>query len=47
MTTHWATILAASLGCYGLKLAGVLLLEPVLGHRPESSEPRVFCPSRC
>lgn len=28
----WATILAASLGCYGLKLAGVSLPQPVLNH---------------
>lgn len=32
MTTLWATILAASLGCYGLKLAGVSLPATVLGH---------------
>jgi branched-subunit amino acid transport protein len=32
MTTLWATILAASLGCYGLKLAGVSLPESLLGH---------------
>lgn len=28
----WATILVASLGCYGLKLAGVSLPESVLNH---------------
>jgi branched-subunit amino acid transport protein len=32
MTTAWATILAASLGCYGLKLAGVSLPESLLNH---------------
>jgi branched-subunit amino acid transport protein len=32
MITVWATILAASLGCYGLKLAGVSLPESVLNH---------------
>jgi branched-subunit amino acid transport protein len=32
MITVWATVLAASLGCYGLKLAGVSLPESVLGH---------------
>ena len=32
MTTLWATILAASLGCYGLKLAGVSLPHSFLGH---------------
>lgn len=32
MTTLWATIVAASLGCYGLKLAGVSLPASVLGH---------------
>jgi branched-subunit amino acid transport protein len=32
MTTVWATILAASFGCYGLKLAGVSLPQSVLGH---------------
>lgn len=32
MTTLWATILAGSLGCYGLKLAGVSLPESLLGH---------------
>jgi branched-subunit amino acid transport protein len=32
MTTLWATILAASLGCYGLKLAGVSLPESLLSH---------------
>jgi branched-subunit amino acid transport protein len=28
----WVTILAASFGCYGLKLAGVSLPESVLNH---------------
>lgn len=28
----WATILVASVGCYGLKLVGVSLPETVLGH---------------
>ena len=28
----WVTILVASLGCYGLKLAGVSLPESVLAH---------------
>jgi len=32
MITLWATVLAASLGCYGLKLAGVSLPESVLNH---------------
>jgi branched-subunit amino acid transport protein len=32
MTTLWAAIIAASLGCYGLKLAGVSLPGPVLSH---------------
>ena len=32
MTTLWITILAASLGCYGLKLAGMSLPASVLGH---------------
>jgi branched-subunit amino acid transport protein len=32
MTTVWATVLSASLGCYGLKLAGVSLPESVLNH---------------
>jgi branched-subunit amino acid transport protein len=32
VTTAWVTILAASLGCYGLKLAGVSLPESVLAH---------------
>jgi len=32
MTTLWATIIAASLGCYGLKLAGVSLPASVLAH---------------
>ena len=35
MTTLWVTVLAASIGCYGLKLAGVSLPESVL------SRPRV------
>jgi branched-subunit amino acid transport protein len=32
MTTAWAPILAASLGCYGLKLAGVSLPASLLKH---------------
>jgi branched-subunit amino acid transport protein len=32
MTTAWATILAASIGCYGLKLAGVSLPASLLNH---------------
>ena len=32
MITVWATIQVASLGCYGLKLAGVSLPESVLNH---------------
>ena len=32
MSTLWITILAASAGCYGLKLAGVSLPASVLGH---------------
>jgi branched-subunit amino acid transport protein len=28
----WTTILVASFGCYGLKLAGVSLPDSVLGH---------------
>ena len=32
MITVWATVLVASLGCYGLKLAGVSLPESVLSH---------------
>jgi branched-subunit amino acid transport protein len=32
MTTLWVAIIAASLGCYGLKLAGVSLPGPVLSH---------------
>ena len=32
MITVWATVLAASLGCYGLKLAGVSLPGSVLSH---------------
>ena len=35
MTTLWLTVLAASIGCYGLKLAGVSLPGSVL------SRPRV------
>lgn len=30
--TVWTTTLAASIGCYGLKLAGVSLPESVLAH---------------
>ena len=30
MTSAWALLLVASLGCYGLKLAGVSLPKPVL-----------------
>jgi branched-subunit amino acid transport protein len=30
--TLWVTVLAASVGCYGLKLAGVSLPESVLSH---------------
>jgi hypothetical protein len=44
MITVWATVLVASLGCYGLKLAGVSLPESVLNH-PESSGPQACCPS--
>lgn len=32
MTTVWATIIAASVGCYGLKLAGVSLPDAMLAH---------------
>ena len=32
MTALWATVIAASLGCYGLKLAGVSLPASVLNH---------------
>jgi branched-subunit amino acid transport protein len=32
MITVWATVLVASLGCYGLKLAGVSLPGPLLKH---------------
>jgi branched-subunit amino acid transport protein len=32
VTTVWATTIGASLGCYGLKLAGVSLPESVLAH---------------
>jgi branched-subunit amino acid transport protein len=32
VTTLWATILAASVACYALKLAGVSLPESVIGH---------------
>jgi branched-subunit amino acid transport protein len=32
VTGLWVAIIAASLGCYGLKLAGVSLPEPVLNH---------------
>ena len=32
MITVWATVLVASLGCYGLKFAGVSLPESVLNH---------------
>ncbi len=32
MTTLWVTVLVASIGCYGLKLAGVSLPASVLGH---------------
>ncbi len=28
----WATVIVASLGCYGLKLIGVSLPESLLGH---------------
>jgi branched-subunit amino acid transport protein len=32
MISVWATVTVASLGCYGLKLAGVSLPESVLNH---------------
>ncbi len=32
MSPLWITILTASVGCYGLKLAGVSLPRSVLGH---------------
>jgi branched-subunit amino acid transport protein len=32
VTAVWVTVLAASLGCYALKLAGVSLPESFLGH---------------
>jgi branched-subunit amino acid transport protein len=32
VTSLWATTLAASVGCYGLKLAGVSLPESLLSH---------------
>ncbi len=32
MTALWIAIIAASVGCYGLKLAGVSLPGPVLNH---------------
>jgi branched-subunit amino acid transport protein len=32
MTTLWITVLVASIGCYGLKLAGVSLPASVLSH---------------
>ena len=32
MTSAWLTVVVASLGCYGLKLAGVSLPESVLNH---------------
>ena len=32
MTTLWAAILVAAVGCYGLKLAGVSLPDSVLGN---------------
>lgn len=32
MTGLWVTTLAASVGCYGLKLAGVSLPGPLLSH---------------
>jgi branched-subunit amino acid transport protein len=33
MTTLWATVIAASLGCYALKLLGVSIPASVLNHR--------------
>ena len=32
MSALWATVVAASVGCYGLKLAGVSLPDSVLAH---------------
>jgi branched-subunit amino acid transport protein len=32
MTTTWAAIVVAAIGCYGLKLAGVSLPDSVLNH---------------
>jgi len=32
MTTLWAAILVASIGCYALKLAGVSLSDALLNH---------------
>jgi branched-subunit amino acid transport protein len=32
MTAVWATVIVASLGCYGLKLAGVCIPKSVLNH---------------
>lgn len=32
MTSVWVTVVVGSLGCYGLKLAGVSLPESVLNH---------------
>jgi branched-subunit amino acid transport protein len=32
VSTLWVTVLAASLGCYGLKLAGVSLPQSLLAH---------------
>jgi branched-subunit amino acid transport protein len=32
MSTLWLTVIVASLGCYGLKLAGVSLPASLLGH---------------
>ena len=32
MMTVWGTVLVASLGCYGLKLAGISLPESALNH---------------
>lgn len=33
MSAQWAALIAAALGCYALKLAGVSLPEAVLNHR--------------
>lgn len=33
MSAAWVAILVASLGCYGLKLAGVSLSDSLLNHR--------------